>query len=239
MFARGSSTGQEFRRDELAFYKGIVVKNNDPLRLNRIKVYIPELTNQPFEEWFADNEDFKIKVPGINNIGDNWIDTDIYEAICKTIPWAEPCYPVIGESGSSRYVRDEKISSISDSNYISGLSAINDTPPTLDDGGFSPAFLFENAGTSIGDGFGDPTVNFAVNCNPYSFSYKPSKHVNKAKGLFGIPEVGANVWVFFWQGSTQFPVYFGVSRNYRELTLINNTDNEKKLSPTYPIDFES
>jgi hypothetical protein len=222
MFARGSATGDEFRRNELSFYKGIVVKNNDPLRLNRIKVYIPELSNQPFDEWFADNENLKIKVPGKNNIGDNWIDTDIYEAICKTIPWAEPCYPVIGESGSSRYVGDEKISSISDSNYISGLS-----------------FIYENQGTAIGDAFNDPTVNFSVNCNPYGFSYKPSKHVNKSKGLFGIPEVGANVWVFFWQGKTQFPVYFGVSHNFRELTLINNTDNEKKLSPTYPIDFES
>jgi hypothetical protein len=239
MFARGSGTGQEFRRNELSFYKGIVVKNNDPLRLNRVKVYIPELSNQPFDEWFASNENIKVKVPGKNNVGDNWIDTDIYETICKTIPWAEPCYPVMGESGSSRYNKDEKITSISDANYIAGLTAIDDTPPSIDTGGFSPAFLFENQGTAIGDAFANPTVNFSAACNPYSFSYKPSKHVNKAKGMFGIPEVGAKVWVFFWQGNNQFPVYFGVSHDFRELTLINNTDNENKLSPTYPIDFES
>lgn len=239
MFARGSSTGKEFRRNDLSFYKGIVVKNNDPLRLNRVKIYIPELSNQPYDGWFGEKKDFRIKVPGQNNEGDEWIDTDMYESISQTALWAEPCYPILGESGSSRYNSDEKISTISDSNYLEAFNQINDEPPSIEKGGFSPAFLYENPETAIGDAFTNPTGNSTANCNPYSFSYKPSKHVNKAKGVFGIPEIGAVVWVFFWQGNSQFPVYFGVSRNFRELSLMNDVDNATKLSPTYPVDFET
>lgn len=239
MFIRGTGTGQEYRREDLTFYKGIVVKNNDPLRLNRVKIYIPELSNQPFDEWFEKFDDFNIKTPGINNQNDNWKDSDIYESIAGTIPWAEPCFPIFGESGPSRYYKDKKIVSISDSNYLQGLSAINTEPPTLETGGFAPAFLYENQGTYIGDAFNDPTVNFSGDANPYSFMFKPSKHVNKAKGMIGIPEIGSKLWVFHWQGNLQFPVYFGASKDYRELTLLNDTDNTNKLSPTYPIDFES
>jgi hypothetical protein len=239
MFIGGSGSGNEFSKNDQGFYRGIVVKNNDPLRLNRVKIYISELSNQPFEEWFDSYESIEVKTPGKNNKEDKWSDVDIFEEISKNLPWAEPCYPIIGESGNSRYYKDGKIVTISDCNYLEGFEVINDQPPSLEKGSFSPSFLYENSDTYIGDAFSNPAVNFSGQCNPYSFLYKPSSHTNKAKGVFGIPEVGSKVWVFHWQGDYNFPVYFGSMKDSRELSLMNDTDNSLKISPTYPVDFEN
>lgn len=247
MFVRGTGDGIEYRRNDNGFYRGIVVRNDDPARLNRVKVYIPELSNQPFDDWFDKFSTFILKSPGVNSnpktenekktVGD-WEDTKIFDSIVNTIPWAEGCYPVLGESGNYRYHKgDVDISFISDCNYEEGFR-VNDTePPTLDKGSFSPAFLYENQGTVLGDAFGSPLDNFSVKCNPYAYSYRPSKHVNKAKGVFGIPEIGAKLWVYHYEGDLNFPVYFGSYRDYRELSLINDTDNEMKIGAKYPTIF--
>ena len=248
MFIRGFGLGNEARRVDNLFYRGIVVKNNDPSKLNRIKVYIPELTNQPYDDWFEKFETLILKSPGVNSnpktekekevIGD-WEDLKIYEEICNNIPWAEPCFPLMGESGNFRYYKDGEISTISDCNSVEGFDVIDTNYPTLSSGSFSPAFLYENDGTTLGDAFSQPLVNYSVNCNPYAYSYKPSKHVNKAKGLFGIPEIGSKVWVFHYEGDLNFPIYFGVYRDLRELALINNTDNDETIGIKYPLDFEN
>jgi hypothetical protein len=239
MFIRGSGSGQEFKRNDQSFYRGIVVKNNDPLRLNRVKVYISELSNQPYENWFENHDEINVKTPGVNNVGDNWMDTAVFEEIANNIPWAEPCFPLFGEGGGSRYFEQEKIATISDSNYIEGFQILNDKSPTIETGGFSPAFLYENMGTAVSDSFSNPIDNLSGQCNPYSFAYKPSKHVNKAKGMFSIPEVGTKVWVFHWLGELNYPIYFGIMHDSRELSLMNDTNNAIKSSPTYPVDFEN
>ncbi len=248
MFVRGSGSGNEYRRVDNSFYRGIVVKNNDPAKLNRVKVYIPELTNQPYDDWFEKFETFILKSPGTNSnpktesekkTNGDWEDTKLFEEVCKGIPWAEQCSPLVGESGSFRYYKDGEISTISDCNYVDGFEVINKESPTIDIGSFSPAYLYENIATTLGDAFSNPIGNFSVKCNPYSFSYRPSNHVNKSKGLFGVPEVGSKVWVFHYEGDLNFPIYFGVYRDYREMSMINNTDNEEMISSKYPLDFDN
>lgn len=252
MFVRGTGSGQEFRRDDMTFYSGIVVKNNDPIKMNRVKIFIPELSNQPYDDWIEKFETFIFKSPGTNSnpktekdkerIGD-WEDVDLFEELCGTIPWAEPMYPIMGESGNFRYYnnKDEEIqiSTISDCNYTEGFQTIDKDSPTIEKGSFSPSYLYENKSTRMGDAFSDPLANYSVKNNPYAFSFNSMKHTNKAKGLFGIPEIGSKVWVFHYNGNLNFPIYFGVRRDYRELTVINDTDNEEKISNQYPIDFEN
>jgi len=246
MFVRGSGSGNEYRRVDISPYKGIVIQTNDPLKLNRVKVFIPELSNQPYDDWIEKFETFILKSPGINCnpkteyekkvIGD-WEDTSLFEKICESTPWAEQLSPILGETNNFRYYKDGKISFISDCNYIEGFETNNSEPPTLENGSYSPAFLYENETTVLGDAFNNPLNNFSVKCNPYSFSYRPSKHVNKSKGVFGVPEIGSKVWVFHYEGDLNFPIYFGTYRDYRELSLINDTDNEYKISSKYPLDF--
>jgi hypothetical protein len=246
MFVRGSGSGLEYKRVDNSFYRGIVVKNNDPLYLNRIKVYIPELTNQPFDSWFDEFENININSVGTNtdtkwnekDTNGDWTDTKMFEEIAKLIPWAEPCSPLFGESGNFRYYKDGELATISDCNYEEGFDINDSESPSLSSGSFSPAFLYENQGTRLGDAFSKPLDNFTVNSNPYAFQYAPSKYVNKSKGIFGIPEVGSKVWVFHYEGDLNFPIYFGVvGKSYRELALINNTDNDKSIGVKYPYDF--
>jgi hypothetical protein len=242
MFSRGSGSGLESKRLDESFYKGIVVKNNDPLKMNRIKVFIPEISNQPYKEWFEEYERIYIKTPGTNTKKDTWNKSEIFEKIASNIPWAEPCFPLFGESGNTRYFSPDDINTISDSNYEDeekGFGVIDENPPTLDKGLYSPAYLYENKETAVSDKFINPISNFSVRCNSYGFSYRPSKHVNKTKGMMGIPEVGSKVWVFHHQGDFQSPVYFGVYQDQRSMALINEVDNEFLISNTYPSEFEN
>ena len=239
MFIRGSGSGIESKRVDISFYRGVVVKNDDPLKLCRVKVYIPELSNQPFDDWFEKYDAMDIKAPGKNNTTDAWKDIKIFEEIAANIPWAEPCYPLFGESGPSRYYKSQGIATISDCNYPEGFLTIDTKAPTVSSGSFAPAFLYESWETPLGDAFTQPLVNYSVKCNPYGFSYKSNKYSNKTKGMIGIPEVGSKIWVFHDIGNLNFPIYFGVAQDFRGLTLVNNTDNKSKISPTYPSDFEN
>lgn len=239
MFIRGSGSGVEQQRTDRDYYRGIVVKNDDPLSLYRVKVYIPELSNQPYDEWFEKFEALNIKFPGLNNPTDNWTDISIFEEMANKIPWASPCFPLFGEGVGSRYYNTEGIATTSDCNYLSGFQVNNTQSITLSGGSFSPSFLYENNDTKLGDGFTSPLNNFAVKGNPYGFGYASNKYTNKTKGIMGVPNVGTKVWVFHEQGSYLNPVYFGIIHDNRELSILSNTDNESQISPSYSGDFEN
>jgi len=248
MFIRGSGSGQEYKRVDTSLYRGIVVKNNDPLRLDRVKVFVPELTNQSYDDWFEKFENFNIRGIGTNcnpktdserKTNGDWEDSKLFEEVCKIIPWAEPCHPIIGETGTFRYFKDGEISTISDCNYEEGFQTNDTDPPTIQSGSFSPAYLYENIETTLGDAFSQPLQNFSVKCNPYAFSYRSSKFVNKSKGIFGIPEVGSNVWIMHYEGDLNFPVYFGTYTSQRQTLLIHEADNENEIGPSYPSEFEN
>jgi len=147
MFNRGGGSGVESRRIDESFYRGIVIKNDDPLKLNRVKVYVPELSNQPFEEWLGTLDEINIKAPGV----DSWSDPAIVDKIAENIPWAEPCYPLIGESGSSRSFRDGEAitATLSDGNYAEGYVENPDNLNLVDVGGvtqFEPPIKLSNYG---------------------------------------------------------------------------------------------
>lgn len=251
MFVRGVNSPEEYKRNDTAFYKGIVVKNNDPSGLYRVKVYIPEISNQPLQEWLTEYKKFNMRFPGKNNKNDNWVDTKIYEEIAKFIPWADPCMPLFGEGGPGRYNANGEICTISDTDYYDGFETNNDRPPALavdtppllpiKSGSFAPAWLYECFNTSVGDAFSNPQRLLSGNGNPYSYLTRPSKHVNKSKGVFGVPSVGTKVWVFHYAGDTNFPVYFGVHHDYRETSLMLDHDQPecRKQSLTQPGNFEN
>jgi hypothetical protein len=232
MFVRGSTAGEEYRRDDKSIYKGIVVKNDDPLGLYRVKVYIPELSNQPFDEWFDKYTDFSINVPG-KNINDDkigtWYDTKIFSEVAAILPWAEPCHPIIGESGEYRYDEENKNAVHGDYNYVPIENPLDD--PTLENGFFSPAFLYTTRESMVNDAFISPLSNFTGKANQYGYAYQPSKF-DKSKGVFGVPEVGSKVWVFHYEGDLHFPVYFWVYRSQSQTKEINTLD-------TYPSTFEN
>tara|TARA_R100000152_G_C6775623_1_gene204148 strand:+ start:21 stop:890 length:870 start_codon:yes stop_codon:yes gene_type:complete len=225
-FARGTDQSREHERSDNSFYKGIVVKNWDPHKLHRVKIYVPEISNQPLENWLQEYKVFNMRFPGKNNEQDNWRDVDLYEEISKFLPWAEPCTSLLGENGPARYHSPTGIAGTTDANYVEEFEQNNEEPPTDQRGVWGPSFLYENFNTNMSDYFWWPTEqnNYAVNNNPYSFEFRPSNQVGKGKGLFCVPTVGSQVWLFHYRGDYNFPVYIGGRHSRRENVLINNED---------------
>ena len=245
VYVRGSNKGIEYKRDDQSYFKGIVVKNNDPEQLLRVKVYLPEVSNQPLENWlqaFSD-ESINVRFPGTNNPSDNWADTKIFDEMSKFIPWAEPVIPILGEFGPMRYNGPGEIGVASDTNYKEGFQTNDTKPPNIEEGSFAPAFAYENPETNIRDWFIDPTDNFTVSNNPYGQDFQPINYTNAPAGNYSVPRVGAQVWVFHYRGDLNFPVYVGGRVSYRETATIfadgSPTEDRPGPSQDYPDIFEN
>lgn len=124
MFVRGVDRPIEFDRIDNSFYKGIVVSNGDPLQMFRVKVYIPELSNQPLNKWLGTTgkNKFELKNPGATNSTDTWEDEVTFQDVVRFLPWAEPCFPLMGEGGTGTYYANSvitKAAHITDSNHRS------------------------------------------------------------------------------------------------------------------------
>ena len=227
-FARGTDNGTEYERKDDSFYKGIVVKNWDPSKLQRVKIYIPELSNQPLQNWLQEYREMHIRFPGENNKQDNWggDGIEIYREISKFLPWAEQCVSLLGENAPGRHYAPEGIATTLDTNYPDTFQTNNEDPPTEAGGAWGPSFLYENYATNEADYFSYPTDegNYAVNNNPYSYQYRPSNQIDKPKGVYCVPSVGSQVWVFHYRGDYNFPVYFGGRHSLRETALIYDKD---------------
>ena len=136
---------------------------------------------------------------------------------------------LLGESGPGRYWSQLGTAITTDSNYAEAFTRqFNSPDETPDDakGVWGPSFLYEQEETNTSDYFWSPTEenNYAVNNNPYSFHFRPSNHVDKSKGLFCVPSIGSQVWLFHYRGDYNFPVYIGGRSDRRMSSLIYNED---------------
>tara|TARA_R110002050_G_scaffold102487_2_gene211099 strand:- start:1069 stop:3228 length:2160 start_codon:yes stop_codon:yes gene_type:complete len=180
-----------------SIYLGMVIQNNDPEKRGRVKVYVPNVSANLYNKWVADKKDKKIKFIGDNINSDI---TPILEDLKIILPWSEISSPLFGENTSGRFNNFNLAGSISDSNFTSTSQSGSAT---------APGELYEKSSFRLNDAFNKSgESNFA---NPYSYMYKPSVYSNKAKGSFGIPSVGAHVYVFFRDGNPLFPVILGAS----------------------------
>ena len=55
--------------------------------------------------------------------------------------------------------------------------------------------------------------------------------VNKPKGVFCVPSVGSQVWVFHYRGDLNFPVYIGGRHDFRGNSLITDSDSPQGYPP--------
>lgn len=241
MYVRGSNAGVEYKRDDQSFYKGTVIQNNDPEMLMRVKVYIPEISNEPLDDWLNTNKQKSTKFPGVNNKADSWSDTDIFHDIKEFLPWAEPCLPLMGECGPGRFFAgvNQGIGIANDTNYPKEALGNDVTPINLEDGtgasGQSLAYQLSN--TNIPDANADPTKNSTVLTNPHSYDYAPVSYPNASKGVFGVPNVGAQVWVFHYNGDLNFPVYFGGRAGFGDIAPIMAAEQGAFGSPPISQDY--
>jgi hypothetical protein len=199
-------------------FVGIVIANNDPLKNGRVKIFIPHISPNVYNNWNVITKDKKFKFLGKNITSDL---TDVTEDLKAVLPWAECASPLVGESSSGRYNSFNQTATVSDSNDLGNATPKGGFKPTKysqnNDGvGEKPANIYEKYGLSLNDAFVSPILTNTNKANLYGQNYKPSSYSNKAKGAFCIPSVGAHLWLFFVDGDPMFPVYFAASHGADE-----------------------
>ena len=209
-------------------YLGIVIQNNDPEKVGKIKVWVPHVSPTVYLKWNELNEDKSFKFIGKNIDSDI---TDIIEDLKRILPWAVCAAPLNGSSGSGRYNAYEKTGTISDSNNVQDHKFDENyvkTKYSLNSEGLGekPGRKYEIQELKVSDAFTNAgEVPFETG-NKYGYNYNPSTYSNSAKGTFGIPNVGSHVWVFFDDGDPTSPVYFAVSHGQEDWkSIYDNFDN--------------
>lgn len=205
MYVRGSDQNIEYKRDLSGFFRGIVIDDYDPLSLQRVKIFVPGVTN-----FDSGNDEDTFKAP--HKIGS--IKPDIHQKLLDICPYAEQASALWGELGSSHYSASSG-SQVSKATYVDNQT--DDNPPNSKTGGLMPRQSISNrdnagAGSSI-DGFS--------NVNPHAASYLPINSGPVASGFYGVPSVGSKVWVFFERGDINLPVYFAGCPNMMETEKVN------------------
>ena len=239
-------------------YLGIVVQNNDPEQRGRVKVYIPHINAQIYDNW--DNLQYRksdgsirFKDKKFKSIGSNVAPevASVIDDVKVKLPWAECAAPLMGESASGRYNAHTSVSTISDSARLDTTIPVKkdtdqytdvNTKYKLNDEGLgeSPGYRYEVATPPI-DGFttalsgcGSP-----VNVNKFSSQYKPSTYSNKSKGVFSVPNVGTHVWVWHEDGNPMKPVYFAVSHGREDWQGIHECSKDGAHGIDMPGTYEN
>jgi hypothetical protein len=181
-----------------SIYLGIVIQNNDPEKRGRVKVFVPHISGTVYNKWIEEKTDKEFKFIGFNIDSDL---TPILNDLKLILPWADTAAPLTSENTTARFNNFNFHGSISDSNYLTNFLEASST---------APGQAYEKINLRLNDAFnGDKSqIN---STNPYSYMYRPNIYSNKAKGSFGIPNVGSHVYVFFRDGNPLFPVLIGAS----------------------------
>jgi len=229
VYVTGSSKNIQYKKPDHTFYRGIVIDDQDPNKLMRVKVFIPELSNQPYEGWLSDfNNGIQTMIhPG--SIGP--FSKENTDTLKELIPWAEQMAPLMGESGTSHYFASEG-EQRSKATYVE--TSTQSTPPDAQKGGTMPRVMLTNPGPGPVGAWWQGGANGLGKTNPYGNLFAPKNSGPESSGVYGVPQVGAHVWVFHYRGDLNYPVYFGTSSSYRDTGLVWGNDEQ-----TYPGPFSS
>lgn len=206
------------------FYRGIIVQNNDPERLGRVKVFVPHLhlASIDIDEADYDSEFY------FGEFGTNYqpkdkklVDLTKYvEKIKFKLPWAEMSLPITGGGFSSF-------------NSASKRATVSDSPSYVNQQAEEDGSTGAPAGADVKQN--PPSDAFSSSSdipNPLGASYTSQSFYNAPKGMFGIPQVNAKVWLFFLNGNPNSPVVFGYSPSA-------NTYNQIYDDTNYPNGYEN
>jgi hypothetical protein len=193
------------------FTRGIVIKNDDPAKRGRVKIFLPSYPALILNGSYSINKVGKKIQP--SDVAAQYLKTEaaaagardaiasdtvssifppnIMEEIARIVPWADQASPLMGSGGMGTY------------NASTGNFNVSDS------GGESPA---KKEARRIAKGvFPDAKSEGSVNTR--SKLGIPSHTHNLARGSFSIPKVGSHVWVFFENGNVKRPIYFAYSFN--------------------------
>tara|TARA_R100000900_G_scaffold18491_1_gene15401 strand:- start:1863 stop:3110 length:1248 start_codon:yes stop_codon:yes gene_type:complete len=205
MYARGSDNNTEFSKGLNSFFRGIVINDRDPNEMQRVQIFIPELTNLDYNNEIDGDRTVEFGAP--HSVGD--LTPGLHKHLIEILPWAEQAAGLFGERGLSHY-KGKANSQVSKATYVGKKT--ESKPPNSKTGGGMPRQQMANKDNS---GAGSSIDNFAGK-NPTAAGYMPMNSGPMASGIYGVPQVGAHLWVFFDRGDINFPVYFASIPSYAE-----------------------
>jgi hypothetical protein len=189
-------------------YKGIIIDTNSELGL--VKAFIPEIYGYDINE-LTDLQQlipsFVYKFPG-KNIKSN-LDRKTLEQI-KNIPWSRISGPINGNTSPGRYIAEIDAATAGD-----GTNPLKLIGPGTPESGKAKAYKTNPPSGRSG------VENMLPKRNPYETAFGPENYDNLPKGTFGIPNIGAQVWVMFVRGDHNFPVIMGSANSSLEYSQIN------------------
>jgi len=189
-----------------SIYEGIVIQNDDPAGMGRVKVYIPVLHSDLILQTPDYEENINMTNFGVNVQDPNSLDiTQYIDILRQKIPlWAKVLQPIGGEVGDLKYHSPTKRATPSDNqDYESMFDVSEDDPETID----GPGGIYDG----FQDVWGSLSNSGGFTTNPNSASYPYNKRYHQSKGSFGTLAVNTNVWVQFINGNPMEPLVLGAS----------------------------
>lgn len=187
-----------------SIYRGIVIQNNDPAGIGRVKVFIPVLhSNLILQQKDYENENLSFGDFG-ENINSDTGSMDITQYIDllrqKITQWAHVLQPITGETGQTKFNSSNRKTTNSDSDDFDASFDENregnaDGPGAILEG-------FEDVWSSTSNSGGSQV-------NPTGGAYNYNKRYNQSKGSFGTIAVNTKVWVIFVNGNLMEPLVVG------------------------------
>jgi hypothetical protein len=189
-------------------YKGIIIDTNSELGL--VKCFVPEIYGYDINDIVSLDQlipSFVYKFPG-KNIQSN-LDRKTLDQI-KNIPWARISGPIIGDCSPGRYIPEIDAATVGD-----GTNPLKLITPGSVESAKAKSYKQNPPKGSSG------LENMLPKRNPYEYAFGPENFDNLPKGTFGIPNIGAQVWVMFVRGDHNFPVIMGSANSTLEYSQIN------------------
>lgn len=219
------------------FQRGVVIKNCDPLRRGRVKIFLPSIARQLLTNLAPENKQWCLKYLGDKILTDTpesanqatenvmKVPDEYLHTIAGVLDWVDQASPLVGSGSIAQYDAVNKMSTTSDKSYATDEGK---------HGSGERLAAQKKQDNSISSGQGDRIGIHAGKVDVHAYNQKPPSYNNSAKGMFSIPRVGSHVWVFFEDGDMARPVYFAYSYNEAEWQSVQaqNTCNPDLHSPS-------
>jgi len=212
-------------------YLGLVVNDQDPEGRDRVQIYVPGVTNTIYDNWNNNNTNKSIGM----DIGSTFtLNEEILKKLRSVLPWAEKATPLIGP-GTAMYHQE-------------GIGA--DSAVIYDENWVEVPVDLPSVGATGGNAEVEEKVNddglTSITIEPYvgdvtDIPDKPTDIVGEGmpQGTRSSTKILSRVWLFFYGGDIQTPVFFAYSLPPNETYAHNNVKidnnlNQDNLNPQLP-----
>jgi hypothetical protein len=225
--------GNAFEQKYYGFFRAIVIQNNDPERRGRVKLFMPDFAAQIARSLNLPPERLEARFTGGKNIN-TFLSKEVLQLLKDHVKWSEQAAPLMGSGTAGVYDIKNDIATVGEGHTGGDFEPLGEEGINPSGERVSPKAAYSVHGTPglFGEGYKTGM------CDTYNETLGPSSINNATKGMFSIPRVGAQVWVFFEDGNIDYPVYFGYVFDKNDWNTVFNPQDSNP-DPHYPAGSEN